>query len=170
MAGRRPKPIDNTLGHRTKAEKESRKEVENKLKSSDNQINRTPSHLSAEAKKVYKWLVEQFKETGILCNLDKETIAICADAISKMRQAQFIIEEKGLIIEGNKNGITTLIENPAIRIYEKYEKIYARMITELGLSPSARSKMALTQSQAKEKEEDPLLRILRGEDIDDDVI
>ena len=79
-------------------------------------------------------------------------------------------EANGLLIEGSKNGITTLIENPAIRIYEKYEKIYVRMITELGLSPSARSKMALTQSQAKEKEEDPLLRILRGEDIDDDVI
>ena len=106
MAGRRPKPIDNTLGHRTKAEKEVRKEAEDKLKSSDNQINRTPTHLSAEAKKIYKWLVEQFKETGILCNLDKETISICADAIYRMRQAQAIIEEKGLIIEGNKNIIS----------------------------------------------------------------
>lgn len=168
MAGRKSKPVDQVLGHRSKAEKEARKEAEDKLKSSDNQISRVPPHLSAEAKKIYKWLVEQFKETGILCNLDKETISICADAMYRMRQAQAIIEEKGLIIEGNKNGVSTLVENPAIRIYEKYEKIYARMITELGLSPSARSKMALTQSQAKDKEEDPLLKILRGEDIDEE--
>lgn len=164
--GRKSKPVDNTTGHRTKAEKEARKEAENKLKTSDNLINRTPTWLSDEAKKIYKFLIEQFKETAILCNLDKETVAICADAMYRMRQAQAIIEEQGLIIEGNKNGVTAMIENPAVRIYEKYEKIYAKMINELGLSPSARSKMALTQSQMKEKREDPLLKVLKGEDID----
>lgn len=156
MAGRRSKPVDQVLGHRSKAEKEARKEAEEKLKTNDNLVNRVPSWLNDEAKKIYKFLIEQFKETGILCNLDKETVAICADAMYRMREAQAIINEQGLIVDGK--------ENPCIRIYEKYEKIYAKMITELGLSPSARSKMALTQSQTKKEEEDVLLQILRSDD------
>ena len=143
MAGRRSKPVDQVLGHRSKAEKEARKEAEEKLKTNDNLVNRVPTWLNDEAKKIYKFLIEQFKETGILCNLDKETVAICADAMYRMREAQAMIDEQGLIVDGK--------ENPCIRIYEKYEKIYAKMISELGLSPSARSKMALTQSQTKKE-------------------
>lgn len=155
MAGRRSKPVDQVLGHRSKAEKEARKEAEEKLKTNDNLVNRVPTWLNDEAKKIYKFLIEQFKETGILCNLDKETVAICADAMYRMREAQAMIDEQGLIVDGK--------ENPCIRIYEKYEKIYAKMISELGLSPSARSKMALTQSQTKKEEEDVLLQILRSD-------
>lgn len=155
---RPPKSIDQSVGHKTKAEIETRKQAEEKLKSSDDLINRTPSWLGKEAKKIYKFLIEQFKQTGILTNLDKETVAICADTMAKMREAQKVIDEQGLIIDGKAN--------PAINIYEKYEKIYAKMITELGLSPTARSRMALTQSQMQQKEEDPLLKILKGEDLD----
>lgn len=155
---RPPKSIDQSVGHKTKAEMETRKQAEEKIKGADDLITRTPSWLGKEAKKIYKFLIEQFKQTGILTNLDKETVAICADTIAKMREAQKVIDEQGLIIDGKAN--------PAINIYEKYEKIYAKMITELGLSPTARSRMALTQSQMQQKEEDPLLKILKGEDLD----
>ena len=155
---RPPKSIDQSVGHKTKAEIETRKQAEEKIKGADDLITRTPTWLCKEAKKIYKFLIEQFKQTGILTNLDKETVAICADTIAKMREAQKLIDELGLIVDGKAN--------PAINIYEKYEKIYAKMITELGLSPTARSRMALTQSQMQQKEEDPLLKILKGEDLD----
>ena len=154
MAGRPSKNTEQLVGHRTKAELQARKEVEDKLKSSDDLIGEVPFWLNEEAKKIYQWLIGQFKQIGILTNLDKETVAICSDAISKMRDAQRIIDEQGLMVDGKAN--------PMINVYEKYEKIYARMITELGLSPTARSRMALTQVKAKEQEEDPILKIING--------
>lgn len=148
------KSIDQVVGHRTKAEIKEREEAESKLKGSDDLIYKTPSWLCKEAKKIYKFLIEQFKQTGILTNLDKETVAICADTIAKMREAQKLIDEHGLMIDGKAN--------PMINVYEKYSKIYAKMITELGLSPTARSRMALTQVKAQQEEQDPILKIING--------
>lgn len=156
---RPPKSVDQSNWHMTKAEMETRKQAEEKIKGADDLITRTPSWLGKEAKKIYKFLIEQFKQTGILTNLDKETVAICADTIAKMREAQKLIDELGLIVDGKAN--------PAINIYEKYSKIYAKMITELGLSPTARSRMALTQVKAQQEEQDPILKIINGGKIND---
>lgn len=156
---RPPKSIDQTVGHRTKAEIETRKQAEEKIKGADDLVFKTPNWLSKEAKKIYKFLIEQFKQTGILTNLDKETVAICADTIAKMREAQRLIDEQGLMVDGKAN--------PMINVYEKYSKIYAKMITELGLSPTARSRMALTQVKAQEQEGDPILKIINGGKMND---
>ena len=116
MAGRPSKNTEQLVGHRTKAELQARKEVEDKLKSSDDLVSKVPNWLDKDAKRIYKFLIEQFESTGVLCNLDINMIAICSDALSKMKQAQKLIDEQGLIVDGQVN--------KAIIVYEKYEKIY----------------------------------------------
>ena len=167
---RPPKPVDLRTGHLTKAEIESRKKAEESLKGLDDEIDKIPQWLDKDAKKIYKWLIKQLKEIGILTNLDIEIVAICADAQAKMHQANKLIQEQGLIVTHiNRSGATTYIENPAIKIFQKYQQIYQKNIQELGLSPSARAKMSLIKVEQDKNSQDPLLKILSEEDDEDEI-
>ena len=167
---RPPKPFSVIEGHRSKEEKEARRKAEESLRGLDDEIEKVPSWLDKDAKKIYRWMIKQLKEIGILTNLDIEIIAICADAQSKMHQANKIIQDQGLIVEHiNRSGATTYIENPAIKIFQKYQQIYQKNIAELGLSPSARAKMSLIKLEQDKDKQDPLLKILSEEDDCDEI-
>ena len=47
---------------------------------------------------------------------------------------------------------------------DKYTKDFFRCCNELSLSPQARAKIGSLALQAKEKEEDPLIKALKGDD------
>ena len=52
-------------------------------------------------------------------------------------------------------------ENPAVKIELNYMTKYGQLCNQLGLSPSARASLAQKKIDDKEKEQDPLLQILR---------
>lgn len=84
-----------------------------------------------------------------------------ADAIANMQKCRDIIQKDGLIVEyTNNSGAVNKDQNKAILIYQKYSEIFHKFAGELGLSPSARSKLALMLNEEIERESDPLLKIL----------
>lgn len=158
---RASKPVDLQTSHLTKEEYESRKEQEKKLKGNDNLVYKPPKNLSKDGKKLYKFLVNELKESGILNNLDITILETCVDAILKMQECNELLEEHGLIIT-KADG--SLVRNPASTIYKDYNAIFNKCCMELGMSPSARSKLASINVQAKENKEDPIIKALKEEE------
>jgi P27 family predicted phage terminase small subunit len=78
-----------------------------------------------------------------------------------MKESKKLIDEKGIVIV-KENG--ELVKNPAVQAYKDYNAIFNKCCMEIGLSPSARSRLAQLNINAKKESDDPLLKALRGEE------
>ena len=154
------KPVSLRTGAMTKEERIKRKNAEDTLKGKKHIPQTPPTDLCSKGKKAYKEIVESLP-TDFLNNTDVHTVSIVADAIANMQKCRDIIKKEGLIVEyTNNSGAVNKDQNKAILIYQKYSEIFHKFAGELGLSPSARSKLALMLNEEIEKESDPLLRVL----------
>lgn len=147
------KPIDLKVGHSsTKAEIEARKKAEESMKG--NPISdKAPKRLTANGKKIYKHLVSSFPK-GFLTETDIYSLEILCNAIDMLQTSQKDIRERGVLIDG--------VENPSVKVYDKFFKVFNTMAGKLGMSPRDRSQLALLLVNQQEEEEDELLKILRS--------
>lgn len=147
------KPIDLKVGHSaTKAEIQARKNAEEKLKGqaiSD----KAPSRLTSNGKKIYKHLVASFPD-GFLSETDVYSLEILCNAIDMLQIAQKDIRERGVLIND--------VENPSVKVYDKFFKIFNTMAGKLGMSPRDRSQLALLMINQQQDADDELLNILRN--------
>lgn len=157
---RSAKPVDLQASHLTKEEYNNRKEQEQKLKGNDNLVYKPPKSLSKEGKKIYKFIVNELKASGILNNLDITILETCVDAILRIHECQRIIDLHGSVLINEENG--NISRNPATAVYKDYVAIYNKCCMELGLSPSARSKLASINVQTKIDKEDPVKKAMEG--------
>ncbi len=162
---RASKPVDLQASHLTKEEYNNRKEQEEKLKGNANLVYKAPKNLSKEGKKLYKFIVNELRESGILNNLDITILETCVDAILKMQECNKLIEDHGLLIAKTDG---SLVRNPASTIYKDYNAIFNKCCMELGLSPSARSKLASINVQTKIDKEDPVKKAKMSEEEEDE--
>ena len=150
------KVIDSQSRHNTKEEIEKRKAAEEAIKGSDDKINNPPTYLNDKQKEIYKYIITELADTNILNNLD--VFILCTFYISF---------ERLHFIETTINKNTSLIMNKDIMsAKDKYTKDLYRCCNELSLSPQSRAKLGSLALQNKEEREDPLLKILKGEDDD----
>ena len=156
------KPVELKKGNLTKDVYEKRKANEDKLKGDKAISNRPPSYLCSRGKKIYENIVASLPE-DFLNNTDEYVVAIVADSLAKMQECQKIIKKEGLLVEyTNTAGATNIDQNKAVLVYQKYCEIFKKYVGEIGLSPSARSKMALIINENDENKQNPLLQILAG--------
>ena len=158
------KPIEMLSSHLTKSEIQERKDAEEKLKGNDDLVYKVPRHLSKTEKKIYKFLVTELQASKILCNLDIEILEQTVNAIAKMQECKIFIDEHGIVIT-KENG--DMVKSPALTAYKDYNAIFNKGMQELGLSPSARSRLAQLNINSQAEKEDPLLKILNsGSDME----
>lgn len=150
------KPIETQSRHNTKEEIESRKKQEEKLKGLADKI-KPPGYLNKEQKKIFKYIVDQLKASGILSNLDIYVLSTCSIAISRLIEIEKKVNED----------INRLWDKDLMSSKDKYTKDFFRCCNELSLSPQARAKIGSLALQAKEKEEDILIKALKGDDDED---
>ena len=156
------KPVELKKGNLTKDVYEERKSNEDKLKGSKPISKKSPAYLCENGRKIYKNIVKSLPE-DFLNNTDEYVVAIVADSLAKMQECQQLIKKEGLLVEyTNTAGATNIDQNKAVLIYQKYCEIFKKYIGEIGLSPSARSKMALMISESDAEKQDPLLQVLAG--------
>lgn len=75
-----------------------------------------------------------------------------------------ILNREGLIIYAvDRYGNDQVKEHPAVGTKQKYLTQFRALSTQLGLSPASRAQLAGMQVDAKTDEEDPLLKVLRGD-------
>jgi len=154
---RKPLPVNLQSSNLTKVEIAKREAEEKKLKGKSTKVYRAPTHLSKEEKKVYRFIVNELKESDVLNNLDITIVEVAADSVLKMKECKDIIEDLGIVLSsGGKK-----VKNPAINAFKDYNTIYNKCCMELGLSPSARARLASINVQKKTTGDDPLLNALR---------
>lgn len=142
------KSIDVMSKNLTNEEKEARKQAEEKLKGGNDKI-KPPAYLGKEAKKIFKYIVIELQDSGILTNLDVYILASCANAIARIQAAEKLLNDD-------------LLNKDALKVKDSYMKEFFRCCNELSLSPQSRAKLANINVQAKEQKEDPLLKVLAG--------
>lgn len=135
----------------TKAEIQARIEVEEKLKGGADKIS-PPKHLNSRQKKIFNYIVQELEASQILGNLDIYILAQAATAIDRLQEIEKQI---------NKD-ITKLFDKNVLSAKDKYTKDFFRCCNELSLSPQSRAKLGNINLQAKQQEEDPLLKVLKG--------
>lgn len=80
---------------------------------------------------------------NVLCKVDGYTVEAAADAIDKLRECREVLRREGLLVEyTNKAGATNIDQNKAALLYQKFSDIAAKRLADLGLTPSARAKVA----------------------------
>lgn len=136
-------------------------EAEDALKGKDDLLNKTPDKLDDLGKQYYAFLVNELKETGVLGNLDIPLITQTADCLSKMDEADQILNEQGIMISiYDRNGNVIPKEHPMVKTKNTYLSQFRALATQLGMSPSARAQLVNLKLTKESEAEDPLLEIL----------
>ncbi|WP_207733812.1 phage terminase small subunit P27 family [Clostridium sp. 1001275B_160808_H3] len=135
----------------TKEEKELRLETEEKLKGGADNIS-PPTHLNASQKKIFYYIIEQLKESGILGNLDTYILSQAAISIDRLQKIEKMI---------NKD-INRIYDKDLLKAKSEYTKDFFRCCNELSLSPQSRAKLGNINLQAEQERQDPLLQVLAG--------
>ena len=138
--------------------------LEREMIGSDDAIEEVPDHLDEYAKIYYQYIIENLKTSKIpLSNLDKPTIEMVADCLSKVYQCQIAIKEQGLTVEKTeRNGAVNYVANPHIKIMHDYQAKFIQMSSQLGMTPSSRSSLASMQVESKVEEQDEVMQLIKS--------
>lgn len=153
MCARPCKSVATMSKHLTKEQLQARQEQEEKLKGLADKI-KPPAYLSKEQKKIFKYIVQELKASGILCNLDIYILTTCSIAIDRLQAIEELIN----------NNIDNLYNKDLMSSKDKYTKDLFRCTSELSLSPQSRAKLGNLNLQTKRNEEDPVKKALKGDD------
>lgn len=158
MAGRKAQPVETSSHHYSRAERVARQKAEEEIRGNSDKI-RPTNALSKEQKKIFNKIVKELSVTNTLTNTDVpllEQFAVAKDMVDKMNKD--LNEKYDLVFD--KTFMASL---------DKFNKQLTRCISDLGLSPTARSKIANANAQAKLNKNNPLLNALRqGNDEDEE--
>ena len=138
--------------------------LEREMIGSDDAIEEVPDHLDEYAKIYYQYIIENLKTSKIpLSNLDKPTIEMVADCLSKIYQCQIAIKEQGLTVKKTeRNGAVNCVANPHIKIMHDYQAKFIQMSSQLGMTPSSRSSLASMQVESKVEEQDEVMQLIKS--------
>ena len=112
------------------------------------EIGAAPSFLSPEQVDTWNYYIENVPK-GMLKILDQATLANYVVAEDMWRQSVLAVRESGLVIT-TPNGV--MMPSPHSTELKKYSLIMLRLATELGFTPSSRSKIVMEEEQ---KSDDP---------------
>ena len=134
MRGRRPKPthlkvVTGNPGKRPLNAREPKPAVA---------MPTCPAHLNPSAKAEWKRLARQLHDIGILCSLDRATLAGYCQAYGRWVEAERKLKETPAIL---KMPSGYLQQNPWLTIATKQLELMHRYMVELGLTPAARSRV-----------------------------
>ena len=137
--------LDGNKSRYTKAELEKRIENEEKMKMRAENIE-PPSWLSATAKKEFKRLTELLLEVELINEADITHLAFYCDAYSQYISFERQIKKYGLWVDGKPNPFIMRKRDAAAQMRS--------LASDLGLSPSARAKLAIKADGDEEGEKD----------------
>jgi len=112
-----------------------------------------PSYLTPEAKAEWHRICPILKEMGLLAKSDRALIANYCQAYARMVKYEKLIAEKGELYKTQHGNITT---SPAYWVLNKEREMVHKFAVELGLTPSARSRISVSAPES----DDPLERLL----------
>ena len=98
-----------------------------------------PSWLSAEAKAEWKRIVPQLESVGVLATIDRAIVTIYCESWAEFVQMRTAVAESGRTFQ-TANGYQQ--QHPNVGMMNNARAAVLRFAQELGLSPSARTRVA----------------------------
>lgn len=104
-----------------------------------------PEWLDEEAKSAWKQLTPLLLPTGVLSKLDGNALARYVQLWARWKKAELFIQKNGDVypIKDEAGKIKCLQQFPQVAIAHKLAALLGRLEQEFGLTPSARSRIAL---------------------------
>lgn len=140
-------------GHYTKEQQVKQELIEQELKQDEVEL-RCPSWVKDKvAKAEFKRLSKELKEIGIISTLDLNSLTSYCIAYSKYRQAVEEMNGQPLTVPYfNKNGTSTIVPNPLIKIQKMYSDEMKKWASCLGLTIDSRLKCATLKVEKAQDE------------------
>lgn len=151
MAGRKPAPAKLKV---LRGDRPSR--VNDKQPEIIPMFLQAPDWLSPKAKEAFNDLYPILNEMGIVGSSDKMALEMLCDAYAEYREARGYIEEEGSTYDCTTPTGTIVRVHPQVAIASDAWKRVRSMMSEFGLTPSARNKVS---ASGKDKE-DPLEKFM----------
>lgn len=153
MAGRPPKMTDLVEGkHLTKEQVAARQSVEQLFGGEFSGKLKPSNHLNASQKKIFKFILEHIKHVGFLGDVDVIMLENTCIAIDRLQQIEKILNED----------FDRIRDRELMAAKSKYQADLQKGVDLFGLAPASRAKFGAVVANNKEKEQDPLLKILKG--------
>lgn len=99
-----------------------------------------PSHLSATAKAEWKRVAGVLNEIGLLTQIDRTILAAYCQAYGRWVEAERRLAETPPLLKTPAGYVQV---SPWVTISNKQVELMTRLMAELGLTPSARSRLAI---------------------------
>jgi P27 family predicted phage terminase small subunit len=104
-----------------------------------------PEHLDGEARKEWDRLAPMLSDSGVLTQADRGTLATYCQIWARWVDAETKAKEQGLLVQTPQGAA---IQNPYVGIANTAAKLLRGYAAELGLTPSARTKISATGDTA----------------------
>lgn len=153
----RPAKITGTkTGKIGKQETAERAEVEDRLRGDDENI--CPAYeLTDSQRKIFDFIRQQLQDASVLGVLDVYVLTVTAVSIDRVSNIDVMLNQDA----------TLIMRKEYYTARGKYMADFWRGCNELCLSPQARAKIGIAAAAAAAKKEDPLAKMLGGDDDGD---
>ncbi|UVI28178.1 phage terminase small subunit P27 family [Paenibacillus spongiae] len=137
----------------TKQEVESRAEAAKKFERKKRLKLKIPDWLDDSARKIWRKTVKDMEEFGVLDKVDEDVLGIYCDAVSKVQEANRLIDEHGYT-EINRSGVK--VPNAYVQMSQRYAGIALSYSNKLGLNAESRARLAKRQADGEVDENEDL--------------
>jgi len=135
--------------HWTRAQVEARAKAAQQVTRKKMIMPKMPGWLNEGAREIWKKTLKAMKGYEILDRVDADVLAIYCDAMANYQRATGMVQDEGFVTE-NIQGTETVSAH--VRAAQSYARIVLQYSEKLGLSVSARARLA---KKIAEKKEDP---------------
>lgn len=116
-----------------------------------------PAVLSGQALIEWRRVTRILHDMGLLTRADTDVVALYCQALAQWKDSTKHVKDEGAVIM-TKSGYP--IQNPHLSVANRCSRDMQRLQAELGLTPSARTRLIVTQDDGDEN--DPFLNFLAG--------
>lgn len=115
-----------------------------------------PKHLNAEAKRIYKILVQQLFSMKMLMPIDEVALSIYCNAVVTIHKMQEALDKDGyVVVEKDEFGAMCKVSvNPAQKVLKDAINTANTIGSQFGWSPAARMKLVSMLANTDEKKND----------------
>lgn len=122
-----------------------------------------PSWLNKDAKRIWKELAPKLEPLGLLTEVDSLDFQNLCLAAAQLKQAQKVLDEKGLIMEvETRSGGIYYQQRPEVSIVHKNMELVNKLSAKFGLSPADRVGLGVKPKEEKDPFEEFLERGKKG--------
>lgn len=111
-----------------------------------------PSYVQKEAEAYFDEVVQHGLDMNIIAKADSFIVGLLSNELAEWADLNRCVESEGIMVQmPTATGFMQDVINPKIKLRDDKLKVILRMLSELGMSPAARSKVQVNEKDKQEK-------------------